>query len=130
VFLANVSMHKQVIHVDQDILDVPEDPLHESLEACWTAEQAHRWCDPLQLAFLAKAVRFCDFPSSLFCQNPDVKILRWKNAWVGISDVTNTSGDFIHWVFVDVGILVQLSEVLYNQESLARFLGMQKMGEL
>jgi|APCry1669190288_1035285.scaffolds.fasta_scaffold167862_1 hypothetical protein len=45
-----------------------------------------------------------------------------KNGGIGSADVANAFSDLFHGILVDMGILVQLSEVLYNPESLALFL--------
>ncbi len=46
-----------------------------------------------------------------------------ENGRVGLADVADAFGDLLHGVFVDVGVLVEFPEVLYNPESLALFLG-------
>ncbi len=53
-----------------------------------------------------------------------------ENGRIGSPDVADAFGDLLHGVLVYVGVMVQLSEILYDPESLALFLGMQKMGEL
>ena len=51
-----------------------------------------------------------------------------KDIGVGSSDVTDAFGDLLHGVFVDVGVLVELPEILYNSESLALFFGYAENG--
>ena len=41
---------------------------------------------------------------------------------VGSSDVPNAFADFLHGIFVDVGVLIEQPEVLYDPESLALLL--------
>jgi hypothetical protein len=45
-----------------------------------------------------------------------------ENVGVGSTNVTHAFGDFFHGVFVYMGVLVELPEVLNNTESLALFL--------
>ncbi len=42
-----------------------------------------------------------------------------ENAGIGSTDVTDAFGDLLHGVFVNVRILVKLSEILYDPESLS-----------
>jgi hypothetical protein len=44
------------------------------------------------------------------------------------SNVPNALGDFLHWIFVDVRVLVQFSKVLHNPESLTLFFGYAENG--
>ncbi len=44
-----------------------------------------------------------------------------KNGGIGPADVADTFGNLLHGVLVNVGVLVELSEVLDNPESLALF---------
>jgi hypothetical protein len=46
-----------------------------------------------------------------------------ENIGVGSSDVADAFGDLLHGVFVNIRVLVQLSEVLYNLESLPLLFG-------
>jgi hypothetical protein len=45
-----------------------------------------------------------------------------ENGGVGSAYVADTFGDFFHGVLVDMGVLVELPEILYNAKSLALFL--------
>jgi hypothetical protein len=45
-----------------------------------------------------------------------------KNGGIGPADVPDAFSDLFHGILVNVGVLVQLSEVLYDPESLALFL--------
>ncbi len=60
---------------------------------------------------MVKAVSGWDFSSSLICQNPEV---RSRVERVGPTDVTDAFGDLLHGVLVDVGVLVELPEVLHD----------------
>ncbi len=45
-----------------------------------------------------------------------------ENGRIRSSDVPEALADFLHGVFIDVRVLVEQPEVLYNSESLALFL--------
>jgi len=49
------------------------------------------------------------------------EIQRREDLLVCLSDVSNAFGDFLHGIFVDMGILVQFNEILYDLESLTLF---------
>ncbi len=51
-----------------------------------------------------------------------------ENGRVGSTDVADAFGDLLHGVFVDVGVLVELPEILYDLESLALFFGYAENG--
>jgi hypothetical protein len=53
-----------------------------------------------------------------------------ENGGVGSSSVADTFGDLLHGVLINVGVLVQFPEVLYNRSPWPCFFGTQKMGEL
>ncbi len=44
-----------------------------------------------------------------------------ENGGIGLSNVADAFRDLLHGVLVDVGVLVQFPEVLYDPESLALF---------
>jgi hypothetical protein len=45
-----------------------------------------------------------------------------ENGGVGSTNIANALSDFLHGVFVDVGVLVEFPEVLHDPEPLALFL--------
>ena len=49
------------------------------------------------------------------------KVQSGENGRVGSANVADALGDLLHGVFVDVGVLVEFPEVLYDPESLALF---------
>ena len=50
------------------------------------------------------------------------QVKRCENVGVGSTNVADAFSDFFHGVFVNVGVLVELPEVLNNAEPLALFL--------
>jgi len=52
-----------------------------------------------------------------------------KDGGVCPANVANTFCDLLHAVLVDVGVIVQLPEILYNSETLSLFFGHTKSGE-
>ncbi len=51
-----------------------------------------------------------------------------KNGRVGPADVPDAFGNFLHGILVNVGVLVELSEILNDPETLALFLGNAENG--
>ena len=49
---------------------------------------------------------------------------------VGSSDVPNAFADFLHGIFVDVGVLIEQPEVLHDPESLALLLWYTENGRV
>jgi len=47
------------------------------------------------------------------------KVQRREDAGIGPTDVADVFGDLLHGVFVNVRVLVKLSEILYDPESLS-----------
>ena len=58
------------------------------------------------------------------------KVQGGENGRVGSADVADALGDLLHGVFVDVGVLVEFPEILYDPESLALFLGNAENGRV
>ena len=58
------------------------------------------------------------------------KVQGGEDGRVGSADVADALGDLLHGVFVDVGVLVEFPEILYDPESLALFLGNTEYGRV
>ncbi len=113
-----VGVDQQVVDVDDHILEVPEYTLHESLKRGWATQQSHRRGDPVELSFPcdSESSQWLGFFVQLHLPESGSEVQRQENAGVCFADVT---GDLLHRIFVNVGILVKLSEVLHHPESLS-----------
>ncbi len=132
MFFVSVCVEQKIINADQYIWNVAEDSFHEPLQTGWTTQEAHRRCDPMELAlaWMVKAVNFCESSSSCICQNLEVRSKVVKIVESALQMFANTFGDFLHRVCVNMGVLVELPEFLNDPVSLALFFfGTQKMGE-
>ena len=67
--------------------------------------------------------------TQLHLQKTGSQIEGQKNCGVCPANVANTFSDFRHAVLVDVGVIVELPEILYNSETLSLFFGHTKSGE-
>ena len=64
---------------------------------------------------IVKAVKGCDSGSSFICQNPEVRSrVVNMDGRVCSSDVPDAFANLLHGVLVDVGVLVEQPEVLYD----------------
>jgi hypothetical protein len=119
-----VGMDQQVVDVDDHVLEVPKYALHESLKSGWAAQQSHWRGDPVKLSFPwdRESGQWLGFLVQLHLPESRSEVQRRENAGVRPTDVADTFGDLLHGVLVDVGVLVKLSEVLHNPESLSLLL--------
>ncbi len=116
-----VGVDQQVVDVDDHILEVPEYTLHKSLKRGWATQQSHWRGDPGELSFSwdSESGQWLGFFIQLHLPESESEVQRRENAGVCSADVADAFGDLLHGIFVNVGILVKLSEVLHDPESLS-----------
>ncbi len=73
----------------------------------------------LTFPWVSESGKWLRFFIQLHLPESGSKVQHQEDAEIGPTDVTNALGDLLHGVFVDVRVLVKLSEILYDPESLS-----------